>query len=284
MRASKKYSYHLQGRSERPQELIKIKKTFSFRLIRIVTDLYNFFYQEGLKYDALNPEESLQLLLKSRKSLIRFGNGESEILVGLDMPTQIYNKELAKGLANIIKDYNADCNYLLALTNWNLTKSVRELKDSRKKRKYYMWRYMRYLFFKFRIGEKGLPFLETDMFRDLIRGVDRSKIETLWSNINYIIIVHNNEKYFRWFNEEYKGKKLYFVKIPDKNFFSVLPETQKKIMDLINENNIDRNDLIVMVSAGPGANILCYNLCQKDENILCYDMGNFFHNHFQSSQ
>jgi len=246
--------------------------------------LYNFFYPEALKYDALTPEESLKLLLKSGKSLIRFGNGESEILVGLDMPTQIYNRELAKGLANIIKDYNADSNYLLALANWNLTKSVRELKDSHKKRKYRMWRYMRYLFFRFRMGEKKLPFLETDMFRDLIRGLDKSKIETLWSNFNHIIIVHNNEKYFKWLSEEYRDKKFYYVKIPDKNFFSVLPETQKKITTIVNEYNIDRNDLVVMVSAGPGANILCYNLCQKAENILCYDMGNFFYNHFHSSQ
>jgi hypothetical protein len=267
--------------SQRPKKAIIKKKTLYFRFNRVVTNLFNFFYRKGLKYHALNSEESLQLLLKSKKTYIRFGNGESEILVGLDMATQIYDKCLQGALVKITKDYGPNCNYLLGLTNWNLTQSVKDLKTLRK---FKIWRFMRYIFFKLEINKIDMPFLETDMFRSEAIGLPIKKIELLWKDTSNIIMVHNTEKYFRCFSKEYKDKHIYFVKIPDKNFFSVLSETQDKIIKIINDNNIYKNDLIVMVSAGPGANVLCYNLCQKNENILCYDMGNFFHTHYHTSR
>lgn len=270
--------------SERPEGPIIKKKRFFFRLNRLLTNLYNFFNREGLKYRALRSEESLQMLLESKKSLIRYGNGESEIIVGMDMATQEYDKELQKNLIKIIKEYSPYSNYLLALTNWNLTQSVSDLKASPKKRKYRMWRYMRYVFWRLGMDKINMPFLETDMFRVGHVGLSRDKTEKLWKDKSHIIMVHNNEEYFRWFQEGYKNNNIYFVKIPEKNFFSVLPETQGKIMRLIQDNNIDKNDLVILVSAGPGSNVLCYNLCQKDADYLCYDMGNFFHMHYQDSQ
>ena len=267
--------------SERPKEPIIKRKTLNFRVNRILTNLFNFFNRKGLNYQALSAEESLQMLLKTKKSYIRFGNGESEILVGLDMATQIYDKDLKKTLVKIIKDYSPPCNYLLGLTNWNLTKNVQELKATPKKRKYRMWRFMRYAFWKLGMNKIDMPFLETDMFRVKPVGLNREKIESLWADVSNIIMVHNSERYFQCFSKEYAKKKIHFVKIPDKNFFGVLPKTQEKIINVIKGNNISKNDLIIMISAGPGANVLCYNLCQKNENYLCYDMGNFFHMHYQ---
>lgn len=268
-------------KSQRPKEAIIKKKRLIFRLNRFLTTLFNLFYRSPLRYYALSSEESLDILLKTKKSYIRFGNGESEIIVGLDMATQFYSKELKKGLLEIIKHYSPQCNYLLGLTNWNLTKSVKELKATPKKYKYKMWRYMRYVFWKYSMNKIEMPFLETDMFRVGPVGLMRDKIEKLWADISNIIMVHNSEEYFRWFSREYNNKKIYFIKIPDDNFFSVLYETQEEIIRLIKDNNINKDDLVVLVAAGPGAKVLCYNLCQKDGSYLCYDMGNFFHMHYQ---
>lgn len=270
-------------RSERPVEPIIRRKTLNFRVNRFLTNLFNLFYRKGLRYKSLNSEESLRLLLETRKSYIRFGNGESEILVGLDMATQLYDRKLEKALKKIIEDYTPDCNYLLGLTNWCLTQSVKELKSTPKQTKYRIWRFMRYVFWKLGMSGIDMPFLEADMFRVGPVGLKREDIELLWRDMKKIIMVHNNEKYFQRFSEELgdKEKKTYFVRIPDKNFFSVLQETQEKIIDLIKENSINKNDLIILVSAGPGANVLCYNLC-KDAGFLCYDMGNFFHMYYQN--
>lgn len=264
-------------KSQRPKEPIIKKKRFIFRVNRIITNLYNMFFRDGLKYNALSSEESLKALLQSNKSLIRFGNGESEILVGLDMATQEYSKELASGLKKIVKNYNPHCNYLLALTNWNLIKSVKQLKSENRFR---LWRYMRYVFWRLRINKISMPFLETDMFRVGPVGLPLKEIERLWKNKKYIIIVHNTEEYFKWFSNKYIDKTTYFIQIPDKNFFSVIKDIEQKIKETINRDNIDKDDLLILLSAGPGGKVLCYNLCQEKANYLCYDMGNFFHMHY----
>jgi hypothetical protein len=264
-------------KSQRPKEPIIKKKRLIFRFNRIMTNLYNIFFRDGLRYQSLSSEESLQILLKTGKSLIRFGNGESEILVGLDMATQEYNKQLASCLKKIAENYNPDCNYLLALTNWNLKKSVSQLKTENRFR---LWRYMRYVFWKLRMNRISMPFLETDMFRVGEVGLPITQIEKLWKQKDHILIVHNTEEYFRWFSNRYSDKKVYFVQIPDKNFFSVIDKTKSQIEEIIKINKIEKNDLVILVAAGPGGKVLCYNLCNEGVNYLCYDMGNFFHMHY----
>ncbi|MCK5427449.1 MAG: DUF1792 domain-containing protein, partial [Thermodesulfovibrionia bacterium] len=265
-------------KSERPKVPNVKRKPLYFRLNRAFTNLFNFFNRKGLSYQALNSEESLQHLLKTRKSYIRFGNGESEILVGLDMGTQVYDKNLRNSLVKIIKEYDTDSNYLVGLTNWCLKKSVKDLKAM--PNLYRIWRFMRYMFWRLNMDEIKMAFLEADMFRVGQVGLIRERIELLWADISNIIMVYNNEKEYHRFSEKNKNKKIYFIRIPKKNFFGALPETHEKILNLVRKNNIDRRDLAVLVSAGPGANVLCYNLCQKDEKLLCYDMGNFFYMHY----
>lgn len=271
-------------KSERPKDAIVKKKRLMFRLNRMATNIFNILYTGPLQYRALGQEQSLQLLLESRKSYIRLGNGESEILVGLDMATQVYSKGLRDALAEIIINYSPRANYLLGMTNWRLTRSVRELKSTPNQNAFRLWRFMRYVFWKYGMGEIDMPFLEADMFRlgDVRLGTDR--IEGLWKEASHIIVVYNNEASYRRFSESQKGRKTYFFGIPDKNFFSMLPETQDRIIRLIEKEGMKKEDLVILASAGPGAKVLCYNLCQKDANYLCYDMGNFFHMHYGHAQ
>ncbi len=56
----------------------------------------------------------------------------------------------------------------------------------------------------FRVGEAGLP---------------NELIEKLWLPYEYIIVIHNSEKYFNWFKSKYPSKTMFFIKIPDRDFF-----------------------------------------------------------------
>jgi hypothetical protein len=237
-----------------------------------------------LKYNALNSEASLDLLLETEKSYIRFGNGESEILVGLDMATQVYCKELENALKKIINEYNHGQNYLVGLTNWRLTQTVQELKATPGRKAYKVWRFMRYVFWRQGMYKISMPFLEADMFREGSAGLSYEKIELLWKHSPNIIVVYNNEKTYQTFKDVYRRKNVYLIKIPDKNFYSVLTETQEKIIKLIKEQRMNKKEVVILVSAGPGSNVLCYNLCQEDNNVLCYDVGNMLYMHFQKNR
>jgi hypothetical protein len=267
-------------KSQRPVVPLKRNKTIQYRVNKLFAGIFNTFHRKGLNYHALDADASFQMLLQTGKSLIRFGNGESEIMAGSGMGTQEYHKDLRDELMEVIQNYSPSSNYLLALTNWQLRKSVDELKATPGKKAYYIWRFMRYLYWKLDMNKINMPFLEADMFRTGPVGLSKEYIKKLWADRSNIIIVYNNEEKVELFKKEHADKRIFFIRIPDKNFFFTLSKTQNEIIDLIKEYNLDRNDLVVLVAGGPGANILCYNLCQKDDKILCYDMGNFFHMHY----
>ncbi len=263
-------------KSERPHEPILKRKRLFYRFNKLKVSIFNLLLKRGFKYNALSPEESFDLLLKTKKSLIRFGNGESEIIVGLDMGTQEYRKELRKKLIEIWKNYSANSPYLMALTNWNLTVDIKELK---RRGTFGIWRFMRYLLWKYKVEKSPLPYLETDMFRASDVTLPYEKIELLWKDFQNIIMVHNSYEYFNWFKDKNKGKKVWFIKIPDKNMFDVLNETKRNILQLINEANLSSNNVVVLVAGGPGGKVLCYELINM--GYRCYDMGNFFHTFYQ---
>ncbi len=264
-------------KTERPEKAFVKKKTLRFRYNRMLANIHNFFNRDRLNYKPLNKEESLKLLLETKKSYIRFGNGESEILVGLDMATQRYDRELEEGLVKIIKDYSPDCNYVLGLVNWALTKSVEEMNALPEQNLFNIWKFMRYIFHKLDMEKIDMPFLEADMFRIGQAELTRGQIEQLWADKSSIIMIYNNEGHYERFKEKHSDKEVYFIKIPDRDFFRLLPEVQERIQAIIKDNRINKESLAVLVCAGPGSNVLCYNLCQRDDNLLCYDMGNFFH-------
>jgi len=267
-------------KSERPRIPVQKKKRLLYRLNKLLAGTFNLIYRKGLSYRALGSEESLELLLRTGKSYIRYGNGESEIMVGLDMGTQEYVPELRRGLIRIVKEYSDKSNYLLGLCNWNLKKSVRDLKSSPRGSQYGIWRFMRYVFFRHGFYKHDMPFLESDMFRKGPVGLEKSRIEELWKDVSNLIVVYHNRERVDRFRENQKGRNVYFVPIPDRNCFRRLGQIQAEVLGIIKKRGIDRADIAVLVSAGPTTNILCYNLCEKEDSIRCYDMGNFFYMHY----
>lgn len=258
-------------KGQRPFVPIKRRRTLRAKILKRVADIFNFFYKGPMIYNSLNSQESIELLLRDRKSLIRFGNGESEIMAGFDMGTQRYHKDLRNSLIKILKEYSQDSRYFVALPNWNLTVDVKTLKE---RKNYSIWRYMRYFLWRFNIHKKSkMPYLEANMFRIEEKELSDDRIEKLWMPYKNLLLVHNSEEYFNWFSNKYPSKNMFFIKIPDRDFFFVLKEKQREILEVL--NNISKEDSVILVSAGPGGKVLCYNLSQM--GFLCYDMGNYFH-------
>lgn len=260
-------------KNQRATNQFKIKRTLRAKILKRLADIFNFLYKKGMCYNALDSYNSLDLLLLTRKSYIRLGDGEFRIIAGFDQANQQYHPELRKGLIKIIKQYRPDSKYFLGLTNWNLTADINTLK---KRKSYGIWRYARFFLWRFSIHKKSkMPYLETDMFRVGEVGLSNSEIERIWLPYEYIIIVHNSKEYFEWFKNKYPLKKMFFVKIPERDFFFVLNEKEQEILNIINYHKIPKEKLIILIAAGPGGKILCYNLINRDFYVC--DMGHYFH-------
>ncbi|GEM_PF-715228 len=261
-----------QIKNQRPSEPVKEKKRLIYRLNKLFTFLFNLFHKRGFKYNSLNSKESLNLLLTTKKSLIRFGDGEARIIVGKDQGCQNYHPKLRKKLTEIWLNYSSDSPYLFALSNWNLTSSVEELK---KRGTFHIWKFSRYLFWKFKMEKLKLPILETDMFRAGPAILDGKEIERLWNDYSNLIMVHHSLEYYKWFSSKYPEKKVFFIQIPDKNFFEFVEEKKEEVRELVKREKIDKKDIVILIAGGPGGKVFCYDLIL--EGFKCLDVGHYFH-------
>jgi hypothetical protein len=222
----------------------------------------------------LNSEDSLKKLTQTKKSYIRFGDAEAKLMLGGNWPTQIGSKELRQRLHLIFREYGEESAYLIGLANSRICRDREALKRIDRDR---IWRNSRFLLRRILKDKQGAVFLEANMFRVGQDELSLSKIEALWNALRHVIIVHNNETSINWFRNHYPDIDTHLVKIPDKNMFSVVDETEENILNLISKHKMDQRSCAILLAAGAGGNVLNFNLCQRHGNYTCYDMGNFFH-------
>lgn len=171
--------------------------------------IYSFFFnKKKLRGVFLEDNESLNELLKSRKSLIRWGDGETKIFFGGDLYFQPNSISLFLSLREIIKTYGENSAYYLALPNAFLNTDKVSLVKSNK---YFLWVHTRYLYSKY-FKNKKIFFLSSFMFREE-SNLKNDVIEKLWKTETYIFFLHNNYKYYIDFCEKYPTKKVLFIEV-----------------------------------------------------------------------
>lgn len=92
---------------------------------------YNLDLENYKKFNILDVWASIEYISKTGKSFVRFGDGEINLMKGLDQPFQKYDVELADQLFNILKDINDDIvvginrNYFVSLYDWDHGEYIR---------------------------------------------------------------------------------------------------------------------------------------------------------------
>jgi hypothetical protein len=241
----------------------------------LLNKLFLFFFKSlfDLKKNDqnlfLNQHQSLELLLASNKSLIRWGDGESKIILGGDLYFQKNSTKLFKDFLCLTKYYNRSSNYVLALPVDFLDKSKKELLKINKYNTWLMSRYVYKMFF----SKKNVVFLDSFLFRENSELLN-TKIQMLWEKENYVFFVHNNYKYYVDFCQKFRDKKVFFIEATSANSYSKSKQNMKEISEIIEMYTIDKNDLCVLVCSGPSAKPMVYNMSKK--GIKALDMGHYF--------
>ncbi|MCI9540258.1 MAG: DUF1792 domain-containing protein [Lachnospiraceae bacterium] len=200
----------------------------------------------------LNPKDTVDYIVKNKKSIIRFGDGEFFLMDGNDIHYQKCSKELQEELSFILDFYlnnSEKCGYLLCMPRKYFKCSGFYLL----KKKVYIrsWVRPRYVFSR----KFDLPVVFGDAF--LFTEENIAMYKKIWDNqmLQKILFIHNNEKYAKKFGEDYK-KKVFFIKIPTSNAFDQREIILEDINRSVKENSID----MVLVSAGPCAKYLVKEL------------------------
>lgn len=226
------------------------------------------------KIDFQYDSNSIDFLISSNKSLIRFGDGE--VFHYLDSDIKAFRKgqaqqkkhtNLTNELKEIILDYSPSSGYALAV---NATLLQMSDLDNLKTGLYSLHYQQRYFFKKFLINKSGVTFLDSMLFRPE-SNLPNSIIEKLWLNKN-VILIHNNSYVFKLFQKKYPSFTMFFIKVPKIDAYRRIEQTMKKIHSVVEKN--DKEKLIVLVSAGVAAKAIVYRLSK--ENIVSYDTGHYF--------
>lgn len=213
------------------------------------------------KSNILDAKDTVDYIIKNKKSVIRFGDGEFNFFRHYGISYQEYNTNIEKMLKEILDKYEENSNYLLCIPKYFFECNGKELGKHNKQNILY-WAFSRY-FFKNKVSKNKLygdAFLFGKQNKDIY-----SKIFTDL-NIDKVIFVHNNEKYAIQFQNQYNINTEY-INVPERNSYNNLDEITKNIIEKI--NNKDKE--LILISAGPTAKIIVYKLAKR--GIFAIDTG-----------
>ena len=216
--------------------------------------LYYFFVSfGGSKARILTSEETVDMIVKSGKSLIRFGDGEFGIFNGRSISYQDCSQKLIDEFKNIKKDYEEqkDCNYIVAVPKRFF--EVTGFKLLWKRKYIASWSQARADFLKY--FNQSIVYGDAFLFK---------------KTNNNIIFIHNNSIYADYFKNKYK-KNVYFIKCPNRNAYEVIEDIIDQIKNAIDNNGFDKSNLGIVISCGPAGKVLVRHF--SNMGFLCVDTG-----------
>lgn len=254
--------------------ILKIPKWYSNERKSIYSKIFEHIkiYYYALKTlgkcDAkiLSPEETVNKILKEKKNLIRFGDGEFKFFDKKGIVYQEYDGKIEEGLKNILHNYSNNSKYLLCMPkDFFECKGIKLFKN---KKYLYSWAFSRYYFIK-KVDYKNKVYGDSFSFAKQNKKIYKKIFET--DKVNRIILVHNNVKYSESFKEIYHKKIVEFVQIPSKNSFQRIETIYKEIIEKVNNQ---KENTLVLISAGPTGKILVEKLGKED--VWAIDTGHCF--------
>lgn len=228
----------------------------------------SFFTFGGTRSNnILDEKETIDYLLRTKKSLIRLGDGELLIIRGSSIHYQKYEKQLATTLQNIIEKYNKDSNYLLALPKQALDHNITKYIFHGQFKKIYL------VFFTFRYVYNKYLDNNLNIYGDSFVFCKKNEFyySILWREKKNVVFIHNSSKYFDIFKNMYgSNKNCYFVEISSHNCYSKINDIEKQIIDILEKLNL--SNTIVLISAGPTAKELIIRI-NNHYLVQCIDTG-----------
>ncbi|MCC5927635.1 MAG: DUF1792 domain-containing protein [Cyclobacteriaceae bacterium] len=220
----------------------------------------------------LNDADTIDYLLNTKKSFIRWGDGETNILMGGDLSFQEYDKELARDLRKLLIDSQNGTKLLLGIPHryLSVTKSEFHKQD---KRFVGLWYKSRYIFDKY--------VLENNIYGDAFvfrkeSPLTRETVSQLWSKKKIILVSSKSEHIKKIYNAN-QGNGIIQILCPSKNSYSYLDDMYQKVKEAINNSVANGNkisDIMVLISSGPGGKVLAHQLINDGYKVV--DTGHYF--------
>lgn len=216
----------------------------------------------------LNEKETYEYLLLEKKSLIRWGDGDSLIVTNESNSAEKSNSELRSELLKLIVDYKSnESSFLFCIPISPLNDNIVRLFLAGE---LHVWYRTRYVFNKFLKNYPDFVFGDAHMFKGKANS-DHSGLIHLLNN-KVIILIHPSKDFFIGLSNilATQSKELFFIKIPQYGAFSEIDSIIYNVDEIVKINGIDVKSLVILITAGSTAKILVKRLSQK---YVSYDVG-----------
>ncbi len=233
-----------------------------------VADSYLKDYKD---FNYLPPKETLNHIIDNNLSLIRFGDGSFDIIMGFSIYfngwRQKYNKTLADKLTMIMRSKKKTI--LLCFTVDFILKPKSWFVEQGEEIGYYSWVFskllLRRIFSKDTLYGSSLcfyPKYNTD--------IDYKKLQHYFASKHIVIVASNVEK----FTNMQLGKTTHFVAAPGSDAWQSYEGIKKETLKLITEKSLPKEEVLVLTSMAEAAKVLVYEL--DELGYRAWDTGQFF--------
>lgn len=226
------------------------------------TDTFAAKYRE-LK--LLEGNKTIKQLVAHPKSLVRFGDGEMELMLGSSVYYQDWHQKYDPLLAKRLREIFQTKDIYKGIVLKFLTPSDAELKS---KGLLFIWCQMRCELWKHLNPDE--TYLDAHAFREN-PGIDLGLIFS-FVKTRQVVFVNSSEESFAKLKKAVPSAQ--FIQAPKSNAWLVYPQLLKQTLDYAKKNKLDKKKALFLCSVGPAAKPMIVDLTK--EGYLAWDTGYFF--------
>lgn len=244
------------------KRLILFLKRYLFKHPSYVFAYCLFFWQRNfvMKTPLLNDSE-ITNAVQSGKSLIRFGDGEINILLSIKNHYQYFSPYLQKMLSDIVSNYNSEAAYILGVPRFiNVTNQ-----NLRNIGKFQVWLPLKIVFWLH--FNKKVPYMDAHNFY-YDNYFEKVIVPVI---INKDIIIITKRETINQIKEDKKlpWKNISYVETPENNALDEYENIKKSIDKAL--INYSRNNVVLLFAMGPVGKYLIYEY--SNSGVQGIDLG-----------
>lgn len=250
-----------------------MKRKDKIRLI--VTSPKSYIYSKKYKKPTvMNDFETIEYILKSGCSIARFGDGELDLMIGVDLYFQDATPEIQRKLREVAQEKRGE----LLLCVPNIFEGKRKLREQFSDSSYNFWRHHLWVTkgYWYKIFGQDKVYGDTNISRFYIEKKDKKDRSEYVKNLKLLfkdkalLFVEGENTKLGIGNDLFGDMaaddcKVRRILCPAKNAFNVY----EKILAVIKENA--KKDELIVCALGPTATVLCRDLCVEGYQAL--DLG-----------
>ena len=216
------------------------------------------------RFDIASPEETIDELIKTGKSISRFGDGEFDMIYGVGMNYQKYNPDLAKRLEEIVQ--STDLGILVGIPNV-FNPEYAKLYTGFATEFWPKW-VNDYKFKILRLVFRNRKYYSAQITRFYLDYEDKSnvgnyvkKLKMLWDNQD-VIIIEGEQSRLGVGNDLFDNmKSIQRLICPSENAYEIYDKILSEALKL-------PKDKLVLLALGPTATVLSYDMYKAGYHVI----------------